>query len=179
MADAVNEAVEALKELQPVSIALMGSFGRGEWSPQSDAEVAVIFADENYHSRTQLKKYGGGKVRLYPFRLSELLSLRSVIPFPRQFYFWWLKKTAKTIWGDNVLNRLEVRMRKEDWAENFTFQKGVALAAFISFRNNDLETAAWGFSKSCLFAAVSGLATKGKEVVSFTETVAASAEHFR
>ncbi|MBI2034070.1 MAG: nucleotidyltransferase domain-containing protein [Candidatus Liptonbacteria bacterium] len=179
MAKEIDEVVETLKELEPVSIVLMGSFARQEWTSKSDAELAVIFEDANYHSRTELKKYGSDKVRIYPFRLSELLGLRSVIPFPRKFYFWWLKNTAKTLWGKEVLSRLKVKMEQADWRENIVFQKGVALSALLSFRNNDLETAGWAFSKSCLFATVSTIALiKGKEIKSFREASALATKEF-
>ena len=57
MAKEIDGVVETLKELEPISIVLMGSFARQEWTSKSDAELAVIFEDTNYHSRTELKKY--------------------------------------------------------------------------------------------------------------------------
>ena len=178
MTKEIDEVVETLKELEPVSIVLMGSFAREEWTSKSDAEVAVVFEDSNYHSRTELKKYGSDRVRVYPFRLSELLELRSVIPFPRKFYFWWLKNTSKMLWGKDVLTQLQIKMEQADWRENLVFQKGVALSDLLSFRNNDLETAGWAFSKSCLFATVSTLALRGKEVKSFRGASALATKEF-
>ena len=178
MAVAVNEVVGALKELKPLSIALMGSFARGEWHAVSDAELAVIFEDAEYRSRTMLRQYATKEVRVYPFRRSELEALKSVVPFPRGSYFWWLKNTAKTLWGAPIVENLVVSVTPDDWKEEIVFQRGMALAAMISFRNGDKQTASHGFSKSCLFATVAALALKGKEVFLFGEAVALAAEEF-
>lgn len=178
MTKSIDEAVDKLKTLDPISIFLMGSFARDEWQSKSDAEVAIVFSDENYQSRTKLKPFTTEKVRVYPFRKLELLNLSSVIPFPRKFYFWWLKRTAKTLWGKNVLDEMEVEVSADDLKESITFQKGIALSAMVSLRNGDNETAEWGFSKSCLFGTISALALRKIEVITFKRAVAFAREEF-
>jgi len=171
MREIPQSLVEQLVRLEPVSIAITGSLASGEETPLSDAEIAIVFEDENYRSRSELAAYTVEGIRVYPFRLSEIRELKSSVPFPIQFYFWWLQSHSRTVWGDQILEKLKVSMARDDWKEVLSFERGIALSAMIALRNGDRAGAEWGFSKSCLFGTLAGVALHNKEVTSYREIV--------
>lgn len=157
---------KALIALNPVSITLTGSAGGGEMGKRSDVESAIIFQDRNYVSRRELRRFATGNLRIYPFRLKEVLKLHAKHPFVNKFYFWWLSHNSKTVYGEKILENLRVNLRARDLNETIVYARGVALSAMVSLRNGDKKTARWGFAKSCLFATAAAVGMKRKRTPS-------------
>ncbi len=151
-----RKILQNLIGLNPVSIIITGSAASGESGKKSDIDIMVIFKDSNYVNRRALKKFATGKVRIYPFRLNELKKQKSPHPFPIRFYFWWLFSNSKVIYGNRpkILNHI---LTNKDLKDVLSFERGVALSAMHSLRNNDQETARISFVKSCLFGATAGI----------------------
>ncbi|MBI2278806.1 MAG: hypothetical protein HYU81_01950 [Candidatus Brennerbacteria bacterium] len=156
------KTLKVLIALNPASIALTGSAGGGEMGKRSDVEVAIIFQDRNYVSRQALQRFTSHKLKIYPFRLREVLTLRAKHPFANKFYFWWLSRNSKTVYGEKILENLRVNLHAKDFNETIDYARGVALSAMVSLRNKDKETARWGFAKSCLFATAAAVGMKRK-----------------
>lgn len=161
-----RNTLKALIALDPVSIALTGSAGSGEMGKRSDIESAVIFRDGNYVSRRELKRFTTKKLRIYPFHLEEILKLKAKSPFANKFYFWWLSRNSKTVYGEQILENLHVKLTASDLREEIDYARGTALAAMVSLRNGDKETAGWGFTKSCLLATAAAVGLKRKRPAS-------------
>lgn len=133
---------------------------------RSDVESAIIFRSRNYVSRRELKRFATNKLRIYPFRLEEVLKLKAKSPFANKFYFWWLSHNSKTVYGERILENLHVKLAASDLREVIDHARGVALAAMVSLRNGDKETARWGFTKSCLLATAAAVGLKRKRPAS-------------
>ncbi|GEM_PF-2778259 len=162
MAGIPKKTLRALIALKPVSIALTGSAGGGEMGKRSDVESAVIFQGRNYISRRKLKKFTTERLKIYPFRFEEILKLKAKSPFANKFYFWWLSHNSKTVYGERILENVKVKLTASDLREEIDHARGVALAAMVSLRNGDKETARWGFTKSCLLATAAAVGLKRK-----------------
>ncbi len=77
--------------------------------------------------------------------------------FPGKFYFWWISRNSKVLYGKNILRDLRIKITKNDLKEVIFFERGVALSTMRSFCNGGGKTAGISFSKSCLFGTVAGI----------------------
>ncbi|MCX6794979.1 MAG: nucleotidyltransferase domain-containing protein [Candidatus Falkowbacteria bacterium] len=157
MLNNIGEILSNLVSFKPVSVVNTGSSASNEGGKESDRDIMVIFKDNDYVERSKLKDLCFNKVRIYPFRISEIRKMISPTPFPRKFYFWWISRNSKVLYGENVLRDLRIKITKKDLKEVIFFERGVALSAMHSFRNGDEKTARISFSKSCLFGTVAGI----------------------
>ena len=148
-----KKIIEALEQFDPYSVFVYGSRGRGDHKPDSDYEIGVIFEDEKYVSRRVIHKVINlEKVRIYPFKLSAIKSGEIDTPFQKNIYMRELAEAGKTISGEKIIENLESKkITTLDLIQRIRFDIGYALAAVLSDRSGDLETAHEEFSKSCLF----------------------------
>ncbi len=93
-------------------------------------------------------------LRLYPFVYEDFVANIPDTPFPKTIYMWNLVTKAKTLFGDDVIERISLPdITLIDLLEEAVFQIARAYAAMLSFRQNDLIGASEGFAKSTLFGA--------------------------
>lgn len=91
----------------PDSIFLYGSRARNDFLPESDYEVGVIFHDDNYVSRSEIRALIDNPLfSIYPFRRSEILNVTIDTPFQKTLYLWDISSTGKTIWGERMIEEL-------------------------------------------------------------------------
>lgn len=149
----LDKIVQELQQFSPYSIFLYGSRGRGDNKDDSDYEVGVIFEDDKVIRRSELhKKVNLDSVRIYPFKLSEIESGELDTPFVNSIYLRELVEGGRTIFGEKVVEALNPQpITTLDLIRRVRFDVGYALAAILSCRTGDLETAYEEFSKSCLF----------------------------
>ena len=142
------------QHFKPVSIFLYGSRSRTDFLEKSDFEVGVLFSKENYVRREEIRKVIRQKrYNIYPFLCEDFLEGRIDTPFQKKIYLRELILTGKTLFGQEVIEKMKVPSIKTiDLMQDLRFNLGYALAAVISHRNNDERTASLEFSKSCLFA---------------------------
>ncbi|MHB8870876.1 MAG: hypothetical protein ACYC5G_00200 [Candidatus Doudnabacteria bacterium] len=159
-----QKTLQKLIALKPISIAITGSSASKESGTKSDLDIIAIFSDSNYVKRNKLQKLVSSKTRIYPFRLKEIKSLKSPHPFPTKFYYWWITKNSKTVWGKTIVENFNIKLNKNDFRELLAFERGVALSAMHSFRNKDKKTVELSFAKSCLFGTVAGIALTGLSI---------------
>lgn len=148
-----DKIIFELQQFSPHSIFLYGSRGRGDNKDDSDYEVGVIFEDDRAVRRSELhKKVRLEQVRVYPFKLSEIQSGELDTPFVNNIYLRELIEGGKTIFGEKIVETLKSQpITTLDLIRSIRFDIGYALAAILSSRTDDLETAHEEFSKSCLF----------------------------
>lgn len=139
----------------PESIFLYGSRARGDFVYNSDFEVGVVLAEENYIGRSALKEaVADADISVFPFRLEDLKNGSPDTPFNKNIYLRELKETARTLSGESIVENLEVPdISDVDLVSDAQFNLGMALSAVLVERGGDVETASPMFYKSCLFAA--------------------------
>ncbi|MCL2173879.1 nucleotidyltransferase domain-containing protein [Candidatus Saccharibacteria bacterium] len=151
----IDRIIEFSQQFNPVSTFLYGSQASGEATPgrDSDYEVGLVFDDDKYVSRREIKsKQDFTNVSIYPFRLGELKNYSLNTPFPKKLFVLQLAKIAKTIAGDDVISRVNLpKISKSDLIGMVEFELGVAFCSFLIMRRGDNFLANDEFSKSCLF----------------------------
>jgi predicted nucleotidyltransferase len=105
----LEQAVQTIAIFQPKSIFLYGSQARGDVTSDSDVEIGVIVDTYTSLSRQQLKEaVNDPSYSIYPFNLSELLSYSIDTPFQKHFYLYELIVSAKTLYGEPIIERLSL-----------------------------------------------------------------------
>lgn len=145
--------VDALKKYEPVSVFVYGSRGRNDFNEDSDYEVTVIFDDNKYTERKVIhSEINLPKVRIYPYRRSEFVDETFETPFQKTIFMRELAESGRTIFGEKIVESLsKPKITTIDVIQRIRFDIGYALAAVLSNRSGDYETAKEEFSKSCLF----------------------------
>ena len=148
----INKIIKFSEQFSPLSVFLYGSQATGETTPNSDYEVGLIFDDEKYISRREIKaKQDFDGVSFYPFRLSELRSYTLDTPFPKKLFVYWLIKSGKTILGDDIISQIEIpEITKLDLVGAIGFEIGISFCSFLNLRQGNRFLAHDEFSKSCL-----------------------------
>lgn len=154
--DQVPAIVKRVNQLfKPISVFIYGSRATGENLPDSDWEIGLIYPRTNKISRGEIwKLLKDKKVVIYPFELESLKEGTIDTPFPQAFYLRHLQRTAKTIFGEKIIEKLKpVPISVGDLLEEINFDIGFMLAAVSSsFRKGDIMEAANRGSKSIYFA---------------------------
>lgn len=148
------EIVKSLAQFQPHSIFLYGSRGRGDYRPDSDYEVGVIFDDAGIVSRSLIQqRVQLDSVHIYPFRLSEVMAGRFNNPFPDSIFTRELVEGGgKTIYGPKVVESLAPPpITTLDLVRRIRFDIGCAFEAVLFHREQPSRVATKAATKSCLF----------------------------
>jgi dipeptidase E len=170
--DMQQRIVEFAEQFGPLSVFLYGSQATGETTSRSDWEVGLVFEDDKYVSRREIKaKQDFEGVSIYPFRLSELKDYSLDTPFPKKIFVYQLIKSGKTIFGDDIISRIEVpEIKQVDLVGAIRFYIGVAFCSFLTMRRGDVFLTNDEFSKSCLFGLrILALAREGELLVGYSD----------
>jgi predicted nucleotidyltransferase len=149
----LKETLSALNKFSPKSVFLYGSRGRGDYRPDSDYEIGIIFDDEKYVQRSDIHAaISNPKVKAYPFKWSELLHGTFSHVFQKSIYLREIIKAGRTLAGEHLIEQIPPPpITILDLIQRHRFDIGMALAALLSFRAGDMQTSMEEFSKSCLF----------------------------
>lgn len=148
-----DKIIESLTPLEPRSIFLYGSRGRGDHREDSDWEIGVVFEDEKIVRRKFLQE----RVRLdsaaaYPFKLSDVIAGKFNNPFVDSIFARELAEGAKTIYGQAVVENLKPpKITALDLLAAIRFSIGCAFSAVLAHRNGEFKIASKEFYDSCLF----------------------------
>ncbi|MGH3825402.1 MAG: nucleotidyltransferase domain-containing protein [Pseudonocardiaceae bacterium] len=152
--------VQLIREIcAPVSIFLYGSRARGDHLPDSDFEVGVLLENSELVGRKVLEScLAGLNVRAYPFVHHDFRSGRIDTPFRVAIYLRELHLSAKTIFGEPVVERLvPPPITTLDALQDIRFSIGRAMSALLADRFNEHAVATQSFYKSCLLGVRMGV----------------------
>lgn len=149
----ISEAIQALAQFNPKSVFLYGSRGRGDFRPDSDYEIGVIFDDDGYVKRSDIHAaILNPKVKAYSFKWSELLSGDFGFVFQKSLYLREIIKSGRTIAGEHLVEQIPpVPITTLDLVQDIRFYIARALDAMLVFREGNKELGMETFSKSCFF----------------------------
>jgi predicted nucleotidyltransferase len=149
----LKDVVSELEQFSPRSIFIYGSRGRGDFTKDSDYEVGIVFNQVAYVERAKIHAViTDSLVKVYPFMWEELTSGKLDFLFQKSMYLRELKLGAKVLYGDDILSVIpEVPITSLDLIQRIRFDIGMALAALLSYRSGDIDTAMEEFTKSCLY----------------------------
>jgi len=149
----IKKIIEKLREFNFESIFLYGSRARTDFLERSDFEIGVIFKEENYVHRRELKKVVKEKgVNVYPFRLEEIKKCSLDTPFSKKIYLRELIESAKTIGEKKIIENLEKpNIETSDLIRDVGFCLGRAFDSMLCSRLGDNINANMFFYKSNLF----------------------------
>ena len=151
----VGQALDKIyRETSPLSIFVYGSRSRTDFRPDSDYEIGVLYPTERMQKRSKLMSMHQVKeMVIYPFSADELAKYNIDTPFPQALYLRDLITTSKTVFGEEVLEKMEVpEIRTTDLLESASFEVATAFCAVRSYRTGDLKTATINY-RSALFGA--------------------------
>lgn len=148
----IEATLTKLTSLKPRAIFLYGSRGRGDFTQNSDYELGVVFDADSYVERARIHELINDPViKAYPFKWEELATGSLSFLFQKSLYLRELKLGAKQLYGDDILAAIpELPITTLDLVQRTRFDIGMALAAMLSYRAGDIETAMEEFTKSCL-----------------------------
>lgn len=150
--DVINLIVN---KFEPYSIFLYGSKATNTDNVFSDYEIGIIFEDNKYKSRLEIKDLIKDiKYSIFPFKLSEVTQCLMDTPFQKEIYLNVLTRGgAKTIYGVSVLeNLIPPQITKENLLADITFNLGIALSAVRVYKTNNNLLASELLYKSCFYA---------------------------
>jgi len=139
----------------PETLFIYGSHARGDYTPESDYEVGLLYKRECRIKRDNLAQmHSIPNLHLYSFPFEEFIQLDIQIPFTKAIYFnELLEKGAITLMGKQILEKMiPPQIVLTDILEELSFDKARALSAMLSFRQNDIFSATDHLIKSCLYA---------------------------
>lgn len=151
-----NEVEKALKNIfeitKPVSIFIYGSRARTDFKTTSDYEVGAIYLRAEKPRRSEIAKlHNVDGMNIYPFTMEDIENYNLDTPFPKAIYLRELIGSSKTVFGKEILEKMELpEIKLTDLLERIAFDIATAFAAYRSFKTNDQITAAINF-KSALF----------------------------
>ncbi|MYB39958.1 nucleotidyltransferase domain-containing protein [Candidatus Saccharibacteria bacterium] len=163
-----NRIIEALAPFGPYSVFLYGSRGRGDHREDSDYEVGVIFEDEKLVRRSLLhEKIRLDAVRIYPFKLSDVLAGEFNNPFVSQIFARELVEGAgKTIYGKQVVEALKLpKITTLDLMQCIRFEVGSAFTALLAYRRGELKVSGREVGKSCFYGLLLYIILKQRKFV--------------
>ncbi len=154
--DSLDIVLDKINEFfHPYSCFLYGSAATETLNSKSDYEIGVVFKNDNYVSRKEIKNLiPQNNYAIFPFRLEEMLSYNIDTPFQKEIYIASLiMGGAKVVRGCNIFQELKMpKITKDCLLEDIYFNKGLALSAVKIFKTGNMELANEQFYKSCLFA---------------------------
>ena len=145
---------ELMKFTKAESVFLYGSRTReGDFYPDSDYEIGVLMKKENYVERTKIKnRFDIKDINIFPFRYENFVAGEPDTPFQKSIYMRDIIRTGKTLAGEKIVENLQPpAISLLDVIQDVRFNLGRAYDATISCRTGEKTTAAYYFSKSCLF----------------------------
>lgn len=151
----VGEVLDKIaRQTKPVSIFIYGSRARKDFKKDSDYEVGVIYKQENYIHRRELKKmHSLDCLNIFPFFYKDFIKHQIDTPFPKAVYLRDVILGGRTFSGVKIVeNTKPPSVSLTDLLEVVIFQQAYALAATHSFKQGDLVTSATHFIKSLLYA---------------------------
>jgi len=166
--------IKILKMLNPVSIFLYGSQANKSQNSKSDYEIGIIFNDDKYVSRKEIKKQiTNSNYNVFPFKLSEIQTYTLDTPFQKNIYIASLIcGNAKTIFGENIIENLEMpQISKQDLLMDTSFNLGYALSAVRLMKENVKDLANEMFYKSMFYATRNLFYAKNKILLSGYNTI--------
>lgn len=145
--------LQVLGQFHSKSVFLYGSRGRGDFKPDSDYELGIIFDDDKYVRRANIHAViTNPDIKAYPFKWGELSSGTLDILFQKSIYLREIIEGAKTIAGEDIIGQIQPPpITTLDLVQDIRFYIGRALDALLSYRSGDIETSMDAFSKSCFF----------------------------
>ena len=149
----VNEVLENIYiNTKPVSIFVYGSRARADFKPDSDYEVGALYHKDSKPRRSELAKMHSIEgLNIYPFVYEEIEEYNLDTPFPKAIYMKELIGAAKTVFGEEVLEKMEhPEIKLSDLIERAAFDIATGFAAYRSYGTKDLVNVSINF-KSVLF----------------------------
>jgi len=154
---------EILKKTKPCSIFLYGSYVSGDYIPGvSDFEIGVIRRGDKDVPFVRLRevatKFSRKKLnlRIYPYDLKKLKDGSIDTPFTRNVFIRHLILTSKTIWGEKVIENLELPpITVLDAYRESCFSTMSALRGLFLLRKGLIKDGLEAGYKACLFATLS------------------------
>jgi hypothetical protein len=150
-----KEVIEILKSFNPISIFVYGSQANGSQNSKSDYEIGIIFNEDCYISRQEIKtKILNSNYNVFPFKLSEIQNHTIDTPFQKNIYIASLiYGNAKTIYGQKIIENLELpKISKQDLLMDTSFNLGYALSAVRLMKENMKDLANELLYKSMFYA---------------------------
>lgn len=148
-----EKIIEILKSFNPFSIFIYGS--QASQNSKSDYEIGVIFNDDSYVSRKEIKtKIANSNYNIFPFKLTDIKNHTIDTPFQKNIYITSLiNGNAKTIYGKKLIETLELpKISKCDLLMDTSFNLGYALSAVRLMKENILDLANEFLYKSMFYA---------------------------
>jgi len=154
----IEDVTKALKKVyeitHPISLFIYGSRARTDPKSTSDYEIGALYPKNNKPRRAEIAAlHNIPEMNIYPFVAEDLEKYNLDTPFPKAIYLRELIGNSKTVFGQEVLKKMEPpEIRLTDLLERAAFDVATAFAAVRSFRTNDLKTTSINF-KSALYGA--------------------------
>lgn len=124
--------IEILKQFKPLSIFVYGSQASQTQNSKSDYEIGIIFDDEAYVSRKEIKnKIENSNYNVFPFKLSEIKNGTLDTPFQKNIFLASLKNgNAETVFGEKIIENIQMpEITLQDMLMDTSFNLGYALSA--------------------------------------------------
>ncbi len=150
-----NTITDIYNVTNPETVFLYGSYARGDNIKESDYEIGILYKDETRVKREDLAKmHTILNLHLYSFPSEEFIKYEAQIPFTKAIYFReLLEKGAITLLGKPILEQIKPpQILISDVLSELSFDKGRALSALLSFRQNDMYSATDHLIKSSFYA---------------------------
>lgn len=144
---------DLLKFTNTKSIFLYGSRARTDFYNESDYEIGVLMAKDEYIGRSEIKnKFNFKGVNIFPFYYEEFISHNPDTPFVKSIYMKEIIEAGKTLAGEKIIENLKPpEIKLLDIIQDLRFNLGYSLAATHSYREGDNINASLHLAKSCLF----------------------------
>lgn len=165
----LNKVIEILKTFKPLSIFLYGSQANNSTNKKSDYEIGVIFNEEDYVSRSTIKKeVPWKKFSIFPFNKAELLNYSIDTPFQKKIYIASLIcGNAYTLYGDKIIENLEVpEITIHDLLMDTSFNLGYALSSVRLMKSGHINLANEFLYKSMFYATRNLIYLKNGKLIS-------------
>ena len=163
-----TEIIETLKSLNPISIFVYGSKAVNETNSKSDHEIGIVFNEDNYVSRSEIKDLiNNSKYSIFPFRLSELKNYTIDTPFQKIIFINSLKfGNSKTIYGEQLIETLSPPpITTLDLLSDTYFNLGYALSCVRIYKCGNIDLANDMFTKSVFYSTRNYIYFKTKKLI--------------
>lgn len=164
----LENVIELLKSLDPVSVFVYGSKAINDDNLSSDYEMGVVFKDDKYVKRATIKQLiNDNEYSIFPFKESELMSGEIDTPFQKNIFLNCLANGgAKTIYGLELVENLKVNnITTDDLLMDTSFNLGYALSSVRVMKENNLDLAREMLYKSMMYATRNLIFCKKKKLV--------------
>lgn len=160
--------IETLKTFKPISIFLYGSQATNTQNKNSDYEIGVVFKDDEYVARSEIKeKIPNKKFSIFPFKLGNLQNHSIDTPFQKEIYILSLiSGNAYTIFGEKIIENLtKPKTTNHHLLMDSSFDLGTALSAVMAFKNKNVKLANELMYKSLFYATRNLIYFKTKKLI--------------